>query len=172
MTVPMTMLALLQREPNHGFALKQRYDRLFGQDRELRPAQIYSTLARLERDGHLDDLGFAKGNAADKRLYAITDSGVSTVQQWIRTPGLPAGRPSELFTKVILALVSGLDPRDVLDAHRDLFLHRMREVTAARRTGDAVDRLAGDYELAHLTADLDWIETAGRRIGDLTKEIS
>lgn len=172
MTVPMTMLALLQHQPNHGFALKRRYDELFGQERDLRPAQVYSTLTRLERDGYLSDLGFEKGSAADKRLYAITESGVTTVHHWIRTPSLPVGRPTELFTKVVLALVAGLDPRDVLDSHRDLYLARMREITAARRAGDAVDRLAGDYEIAHLNADLDWIEIAGRRLGDLAKELS
>ena len=47
----MALLALLDRTPSHGFALKRRYDDLLGHDRELRFGQVYATLARLERDG-------------------------------------------------------------------------------------------------------------------------
>lgn len=163
----MAMLALLSESPSHGFALKQRYDELLGQEREVKAAQVYSTLARLERDGFCEGLGFEKGSAADKRMYAITDAGVTTVHDWIATPGLPSGRPGEVFVKVVLALVAGQDGAAVLDAHRELYLTRMRELTAQRRTADAVDRLAADYELAHLQADLDWIEIAAARLPSL-----
>lgn len=163
----MAMLALLAESPQHGFALKQRYDDLLGQDRELKAGQVYSTLARLERDGYCEGLGFEKGSAADKRIYAITDSGVMTVHEWITTPALPSGRPGEVFSKVVLALVAGADGAAVLDAHRNLYLTRMRELVALRRNADDVDRLAADYEIEHLQADLNWIETASARLDSL-----
>lgn len=167
----MAILALLSPAPNHGFALKQQYDELLGQEREVKAAQVYSTLARLERDGYCAGMGFEKGTAADRRMFAITDTGVSTVQQWIRTPSIPGGRPSEVFSKVILAIVAGEDGDAVLDAHRELYLTRMREVTARRHEADPIRRLAGDYELAHLRADLEWIDIAGTRLSRLENEL-
>lgn len=172
MTVPMALLALLgTTESAHGFALKRQYDALLGRVRELKFGQVYSTLARLERDGLAEGTGVAHGGAAERKLYAITESGVSEVDTWLRTPRLPVGRPSELFTKVILALVSGRSAAEVLDAQREVYLRRMREITKRRHDGDVIDRLAGDFELMHLESDLNWVELAGQRMDALRARI-
>jgi DNA-binding PadR family transcriptional regulator len=173
MTVPLALLTLLETSgSSHGFALKNRYDDLLGRDRELKFGQVYSTLARLERDGFAAGVGFEHGGAAERKLYAITDAGLTEVDTWLRTPQLPGGRPTELFTKVILALVSGRAAGEILDAQREVYLQRMREVTRSRAHGDVVDRLAGDFELVHLEADLKWVELAGQRLDQLAKELS
>lgn len=171
MTVPLALLTLLEPAPAHGFALKRRYDEFLGKDRELKSGQVYSTLARLERDGLAQGVGFEQGGAAERKLYAITSAGVSEVDVWLGTPALPGGRPSELFTRVILALVAGRPAEQVLDGQRAVYLGRMREITRGRDEGDVVDRLAGDFELAHLEADLKWVELAGARLADLTQRV-
>ena len=50
MTVPMTLLGLLERAPSHGYDLKRDYDAFFGRGKPLPFGQVYSTLARLARD--------------------------------------------------------------------------------------------------------------------------
>lgn len=160
----MAMLGILGAGPSHGWALKQRYDELLGQGRELKFGQVYATLARLERDGLVQDVGFAPGDGAERRVYAITDLGVEDFDSWLTTPRLPAGRPAELFTKVVLALVSGRPAAQILAAQQRVYVARMRELTKARHEGDAIDRLAGDFEIAHLEADLKWIELAAARL--------
>lgn len=173
MTVPMALLTLLETtESAHGFALKRRYDSLLGRDRELKFGQVYATLSRLERDGLAQGVGFAQGSAAERRLYAITDAGVAEVDSWLRTPLTPGGRPSELFTKVILALVSGRPAGEILDAQREVYLRQMREITRRRADGDVIDRLAGDFTIAHLEADLRWVELAGARMEQLAGEVA
>lgn len=171
MTVPMALLALLDDGPTHGFDLKRRYDALLGHERELKYGQVYSTLARLERDGLAAGVGIEAGAGADRKVYAITPAGVSELDAWLAAPQPVGGRPSELFTRVVLALVSGRSADQVLDAHRRVYLDRMRELTAARRGGDVIDRLVGDYEAAHLSADLEWIELASARLGDIAAEV-
>lgn len=168
----MALLGLLDLGPSHGFALKRRYDGLLGQDRELRFGQVYATLGRLERDGLVNGVGFEPGEGADRRVYAITHDGVASFDTWLTTPNLPSGRPSELFTRVVMALASGRSATSILDGQRAVYLARMRELTAARHTGDAVDRVAADYEMAHLEADLRWIEIAGTRLADLRDGIA
>lgn len=172
MTVPMALLALLDDGPTHGFALKRRYDSLLGQERELKYGQVYATLSRLERDGLAHGVGLEQGEGADRKVYAITDAGISELDTWLAAPHLPSGRPTELFTKVVLALVAGRSAEAVLGSQRRVYLERVRALTAARHDGDVVDRLAGDYEIAHLKADLDWIEIASARLGDLAEQVS
>lgn len=164
MSVPMALLALLSPAPNHGFALKRRYDTVLGKDRPLAFGQVYSTLARLERDGLTTDIGIEHGSAADRHLYAITPAGITEFEAWLTAPVAAGSRPTELFTKVILALESGRDPHVILAQQRSEYLIRMRDLHRLRGT-DAIDLLAADYEIAHLEADLNWIEQAGARLG-------
>lgn len=168
MTVPMAMLALLDEGPTHGFDLKRRYDALLGHGRELKAGQVYSTLQRLERDGLTAGVGVEAGAGADRKLYAITEAGITEFDQWLATPEAPSGRPAEIFTRVVLALASGRNAAAVLEAHQRAYLRRMRALTAGRKTGDVIDRLAGDYEIEHLQADLRWIEIAAARLGDMS----
>ncbi len=51
MSVPLTLLGLLEREPSHGYDLKRDYDTFFGRGKPLPFGQVYSTLGRLARDG-------------------------------------------------------------------------------------------------------------------------
>lgn len=172
MTVPMAMLAFLDPAPAHGFALKRRYDRLLGSGRELRVGQVYSTLARLERDGLTVIDGVEAGSGPERKVFAISDAGVTELQSWLRSPEPSDGRPDGLFSKVVLSLASGRDAGEVLDIQRGAHLARMRTITAARKSGTVVDRLAGDFELAHLEADLNWIEIAGARMKDLQVSVA
>ncbi|WP_166849752.1 PadR family transcriptional regulator [Isoptericola sp. BMS4] len=171
MTVPMAMLALLDDGPTHGFDLKRRYDALLGHERELKYGQVYATLARLERDGLASGVGVEPGAGGERKVYAITPAGVTELDQWLATPHPPGGRPSELFTRVVLAIAAGRPAETILDEHRRVYLDRMRALTAARRAGDVVDRLAGDYEIAHLEADLRWIELASARLTTIVDQV-
>jgi len=51
MSVPLTLLGLLEREPSHGYDLKRDYDTYFGRGKPLPYGQVYATLSRLARDG-------------------------------------------------------------------------------------------------------------------------
>ena len=46
MSVPLTLLGLLERGPSHGYDLKRDYDAYFGRGRPLRYSQVYATLSR------------------------------------------------------------------------------------------------------------------------------
>jgi len=50
-SVPLTLLGLLEREPSHGYDLKRDYDTFFGRGKQLPFGQVYATLGRLARDG-------------------------------------------------------------------------------------------------------------------------
>jgi DNA-binding PadR family transcriptional regulator len=167
----MALLALLDDGPTHGFDLKRRYDALLGHERELKYGQVYATLQRLERDGLADGVGVEAGSGADRKVYAITEHGVEELDHWLTSPEPASSRPAEIFTRVVLALVSGRSADQVLDVHRRSYLDRMRTLTARRHSGDVIDRLAGAYEVAHLEADLHWIEIAAVRLSDMAAQV-
>ncbi len=173
MTVASTLLALLETEPAHGYTLKQRYDNRFSRVKPLAFGQVYASLSRFERDGLAAVAGIEGGEGPDRILYAITPDGVTAVESWMFTPELPTSYASStVLAKVTLALLSGRDAAAVLDAQRVTHLERMRALTTVRRGAPPGELLALTYELAHLDADLRWIEEAGGRMDDLRHELS
>jgi DNA-binding PadR family transcriptional regulator len=172
MNIPGTLLGLLEPKPRHGYDLKRAYDGYFGQAKPLPFGQVYATLGRLERDGHVAVEGVEAGAGPERKRYAITESGVSTVGTWLATPEQPEPHlQTVLFAKVVLALLSGRSAEQYLDAQRAAHLRRMRELTALRRGASLGDSLVADYALFHLEADLRWLELTAARLDRLAKEI-
>ncbi|GAA2794011.1 PadR family transcriptional regulator [Saccharopolyspora taberi] len=166
------MLGLLESGPRHGYDLKRAHDERFGHSRALAYGQVYSTLSRLLRDGLVAVEGVEAGEGPERKRYAITEAGVRKVEQWLATPEKPvADLHNTLYTKVILAVQSGRDATEVLDAQRAAHLRRMRELTRRKTESAPADQLVHDYALFHLDADLRWLELAVSRLGQLTKEV-
>lgn len=165
MSTKLMLLGLLEPTPSHGYELKRAYDARFAAHRPLKFGQVYATLARFERTGLARVTGVEHGSGPDRKLFAITPDGVAEIDSWIGTPEPPQrGGPSALYAKVTLALLSGRPANQVLDAQRTCHLARMRELTQRARAAEVPDRLAADYEIAHLDADLKWIDEAGQRL--------
>jgi DNA-binding PadR family transcriptional regulator len=88
MSVPLTLLGLLERGPSHG----------------------YATLSRLARDGKAVAGPVEQEAGPERRRYIITDEGVADVEKWLAEPAPPEpDLQSELFAKVVLALMLSLE---------------------------------------------------------------
>jgi DNA-binding PadR family transcriptional regulator len=172
-TVPLTLLGLLEREPSHGYDLKRDYDTFFGRGKPLPFGQVYATLARLARDGKIEAGDPEPGAGPERKRYVITDEGVTQVQAWLAEPVEPEPHlQTVLFAKVVLALMTDR-PADVyLDTQRAAHLQRMRELTELKRAGSLVDALLADHGLFHLEADLRWIDLTTARLDALAKLVA
>ena len=172
MSVPLTLLGLLEREPSHGYDLKRDYDTWFGGGKSLPFGQVYATLARLARDGKVVVGEAEPGSGPDRKRYVITEQGATEVETWLSEPVAPEPHlQTVLFAKVLLALMLGRPAEDYLDTQRGAHLQRMRELTDLRRTGGVVDALMADHGLFHLEADLHWIDLTSARLGALAEEV-
>jgi len=172
MSVPLTLLGLLEREPSHGYDLKRDYDALFGRGRPLSFGQVYATLARLSRDGKVVMDEVAPGEGPERKRYVITEAGATEVDAWLSEPVQPEPHlQTILFAKVVLALMLDRPAAEYLDAQRARHLGRMRELTEIKRSGGLVDGLLADHGLFHLEADLRWIDTTAARLDALAKEV-
>jgi DNA-binding PadR family transcriptional regulator len=173
MSVGHTLLGLLEQGPRHGYELKRAYDQRFGQDRALHYGQVYTTLSRLLRNGLITEAGVEAGGGPDRKRYAITDAGVTDVDSWLRTPEKPEPYlHSTLYSKVVVALLSGRRADEVLDLQRSAHLRAMRELTRRKSEGDLADQLICDHALFHLEADLRWLELTAARLGPLSEEVN
>ena len=172
MSVPLTLLGLLQREPSHGYELKRDYDAYFGRERPLPFGQVYATLARLTRDGKVVPGATEAGQGPDRKRYVITDAGKREVESWLAEPvGAEPNLQTILFVKVVLALMLERSAAHYLDVQRTAHLQRMRELTELKRTGGLVDTLLADHALFHLEADLRWIDITEARLPALAEVV-
>jgi DNA-binding PadR family transcriptional regulator len=172
MSVPLTLLGLLEREPSHGYDLKRDYDAFFGRGKPLPFGQVYATLARLARDGKVAVSAAEPGEGPDRKRYVITDRGVTEFETWLTEPvEAEPHLQTVLFAKVVLALMLERPAAQYLDTQRAAHLQRMRELTELKRTGDLVDALLADHGLFHLEADLRWIDMTAARLDLLAKQV-
>jgi DNA-binding PadR family transcriptional regulator len=78
------LLALLSKEPSHGYELHQRLSAVFGDAQaELNPGQVYVALSRLERGGLVAVRDVPQGSRPDKKVYEVTAAGREMVVRWL-----------------------------------------------------------------------------------------
>ncbi|RLK26166.1 PadR family transcriptional regulator [Micromonospora sp. M71_S20] len=172
MSIGQTFLGLLEATPRHGYDIKRLYDERFGHARPLAYGQVYATLSRLLRGGLVEVESVEPGEGPERKRYAITEAGVTDVTQWLARAEKPEPYlQSTLYTKVVLALLTGRPAADVLDVQRSEHLRMMRELTRRKRDGDLAEQLVCDHALFHLEADLRWLELTAARLDELAAAV-
>ena len=166
MSLGTVILGVLAAGPAHGYDLKRAHDSRFPSARSLAYGQIYATLARLERDGLVETVETRQEAGPERTVYDLTPAGRAELDDWLaatETPGPYAA--DELVRKTITALHTGADSSDFLTRQRAVHLEAMRTLTRQRAaTTEAGARIALDHTIAHLDADLRWLEETRERI--------
>src|SRR4029079_559864 len=129
------ILAMLATSPAHGYELKRELEQHFGAALPpLNTGQIYTSLARLERDGLVDVEGVAQDSRPNKRVYRLTADGQAALDEGVTTPTPGTRLRDEFFMKLVLAGRAGIaDPRVLIERQRGEYLQALRDL----------DRLSG-----------------------------
>lgn len=156
------MLALLAKEPAHGYELRLRLLRAMGPVGEvLNPGQVYVTLSRLEKAGLVRGVAVEQSDAPDKKVYEVTPAGRAEVTAWLLDSAWSKVAPVEFHLKLVAASVTRLaDPVAIIDAQRRELLRRLRDVqrlTADSPAGSEGGLLMEGASL-RLQADIRWLE--------------
>lgn len=166
MSLGSVLLGVLADGPAHGYDLKRAHDARFPAARPLAYGQVYATLGRLQRDGLVEELETRRDAGPERTVYALTDAGRAALRRWLGETEQPGPYAAdELVRKTITALHTGADSGDFLRRQRAVHLDAMRALT--RQRADAAEpgtRIALDHTLAHLDADLRWMEETRERI--------
>lgn len=158
------VLALLRRGPAHGYDVKRDHDAWFPDARPLAYGQVYATLARLERDDLIEVVETRSEGGPERTVYALTDAGAARLVEWLSEPAaVDVNGGGEIVRKTVAALRTGDEAAHFLARQRTAHLRRMRELASQPPGADPVARLARDHVVAHLDADLRWLELAVER---------
>ena len=167
------VLAMLAKEPSHGYELRARLARALGPVAEgINEAQMYVTLTRLEKGGFVARLD-APAQRSDRKVYCLTPAGQERVTEWMSDVSWPRPDLAEFHMKLIAAAQGGLaDPISLIDAQRRDLLRRLRDVgravMAEEKDSDAALLLEGI--VLRLQADLRWLEACERNWTDRRSE--
>lgn len=169
MSTAEVLLAVLATGPAHGYEVKRDHDGWFPDARPLAYGQVYSTLGRLERDGLVQVVETRSDGAAERTVYAITDVGSERLAAWLEEPEALVDRGAdELVRKTVAALrTGGSELAAFVARQRAAHLSRIRELSQAPPPHDPLARMGRDHRIAHLDADLRWLDAAADRAADL-----
>jgi len=166
MSVRHGLLALLAGEPAHGYGLKSDFERITGSAWPLNVGQVYTTLARLERDGLV-----TAGDAADdsSRTWRITRDGRAELAAWYGSPVDDRPARDELAIKVLVAIAAGsVDVTRILQAQRKATVERLQEWTRSKRQADPEHDLAFllllDALILKAEAEVKWLDLCEERL--------
>ncbi|GAA2738062.1 helix-turn-helix transcriptional regulator [Pedococcus aerophilus] len=152
MSVRQGLLALLAQEPMYGAQLRTEFEARTGGTWPLNVGQVYTTLARLERDGLVE----AAGADDEGRInYRLTRTGRAEVAQWWISPVDRETTPrDELVIKLALAVtVDGVDVHRVVQTQRTATLRHLQDLTRLKQratTSLESDEASGSVDLAWL----------------------
>ena len=129
MSVKQGLLALLAEGPTYGARLRSEFEARTGGTWPLNIGQVYTTLARLERDGLVEPVG--GGDDEGRITYRLTEQGRAAAEAWWSTPVARDETPrDELVIKLALAVTSpGVDVAQVVQTQRTATLRHLRDLT-------------------------------------------
>jgi DNA-binding PadR family transcriptional regulator len=163
------VLAMLAKEPSHGYELRARLSRALGPLGDaMNAGQIYVILGRLEKSGLVgsvrEDVSDG-GDRSEKKFYDLTAAGQDRVAEWLADVTWPKPDLAEFHLKLIAAAASGLaDPISIVDTQRRELLRRLRDAqrAAMAEPPGSDGSLLLDGIVLRLQADLHWLESCER----------
>jgi DNA-binding PadR family transcriptional regulator len=177
MSVRHAVLGLLAQRPRHGYELRAAFEAFVGgrENWDVNPAQIYSTLTRLEESGLVAEQDIMQGGGPEKRVFAITPQGKTALREWFGTAVEREHQRDEFFIKLMLCLATGeADPDRLIQLERTKLYQDLHTITVQRGRANPRHDLARillfDKAIMHLEADLRWMEMVQARLADIMRQ--
>ena len=161
------ILALLAKEPAHGYEVRQRLVEALGPPGQaLNPGQVYVTLTRLEKVGLVAVEQVGQQSHPDKKVYELTAAGRERVAEWLADVSWPKVAPTDFHLKLVAAAATGLaDPVALIDGQRHELLRQLRGVqeTILAQPPESHGGLLLEGAALRLQADIRWLEVCEQR---------
>ncbi len=148
-------MGLLAGGNRHGYDLKHEHDVTFAAAKPLAFGQVYATIDRLVKKGHVEAVEVDAGRIELKRWLSEVDSPVPHV-----------ANPFAVKATIAMLVGDRSDAIAYLAAQRTAHVERMRHFTRLKTdpATSLTELLAADYAIAHLDADLAWLDLALDRL--------
>ena len=162
------VLAMLAKEPSHGYQLRARLAQALGPlGGQMNPGQIYVTLTRLEKAGMVATVPTdVAPERPDRKVYELTPLGQERVAEWLAEVSWPKPDLVDFHLKLLAVAAAGLtDPISIVDAQRRELLRRLADTqrAALSEPSDSDASLLLEGVVLRLEADIRWLEVCEQR---------
>lgn len=157
------VLGCLLPGPAHGYQLGKRLSSGLGPIWHIAPSQLYSLLARLEREGLIQGHLEPQGARPPRRVFSLTPAGRHAFWDWATSPVRHARDVRlELLAKLYFLHRHAPERIPALLSAQAVRLARLRDRLAGRAVLPCDDpwlgRIAARFRLRQLEALLCWLE--------------
>jgi DNA-binding PadR family transcriptional regulator len=177
MSVRNALLGLLAQQPRHGYELHDAFEAMVGgaQNWDVKPAQVYTTLARLEKSGLVAQEAVEQDSGPEKVIYRITEEGTETLNAWLSEPVKAGHQRDEFFVKLMLCLATeNGSPRKIIYTQRASLYQELHTLTNQRAQADPQCELAHillmDQAIMRVEADLRWLDMVETRLDEIANQ--
>ena len=156
------LLALLAAGHDHGYALKRAFEERFASVwPPVNIGQIYSTLARLERDELVRCREVEQQGRPAKKVYSLTEIGRRELERWVRERASGPRLRDDFFMKLVLGPISGAaTASELIEEQRLAYYQALRDIDRELTDTEPGSTAALLLEGAALQvqADLKWLD--------------
>ena len=159
-----TLLGFLMHRSMHGYDLYNQFQLDLGHVWHLSQSQLYSTLKRLEAQGLIEGLAEEDGANPSRRYLAITREGLRHFFLWLMQPSDCSSRIMrlEFISRLYFASMQDLTIAEYIvrgqSARVSHELDNHRRILDGLETEDIFNRLALEFRIRQLSAQLEWLE--------------
>ena len=157
------LLGFLQSDPKTGYDLKQVMDKSTNHFWHAKQSQIYTTLKQMEIDGLVESHAEPQESRPDRKVYTITESGISAMHDWLQQPVTKLETPKQLL--LLKLFFSGNIQKETILTQLRLQrnLHEQQINLYKTESTDFIKQISEDYPELHRDAFM-WEAT--RRFGE------
>ena len=165
------LLGLLDEQPMHGYDLHKRLTSMegIGLVWQIKQAQLYAFLEKLESDGLLDGTLVQAENRPARKLYRPSSVGRQTFRAWLRSPVLHEREiRQEFLARLYFARHEGTDAvLELLEDQINICYEWMETIQinmASLRPDQDYERMVYEYRIYQVRATLDWLNAVRREL--------
>ena len=162
------LLGLLAQEQSHGYDLKNAFEVMLGGTWPLNIGQVYTTLARLERDGLVESQVVPQDLLPDRKVYSLTGAGQEELEHWLAEATAGSIRlKDEFFVKLLVHQLVGSDGLSALIwKQRQVYMQTLAQLTALRADPalEPATVLLVEGAILHVEADLEWLDLCEEKL--------
>jgi DNA-binding PadR family transcriptional regulator len=171
------ILGLLAQRPRYGYELRAALVAVVGgeQNWDVKPAQIYTTFARLEQANLIVEERVEQDAGPEKRIYDITPAGRGELDKWFASGVQREHQRDEVYIKLMIAMASGVaEPYALLRTQRRHLYQELHDITLQRGQIDPKSELSKilllEQAAMHLEADLRWLDMFESRLDEIRRQ--
>jgi len=177
MSVRLGLLGLISQKPRHGYDLHNSFTALVGGQKnwEVKKAQIYTTLNRLEKNELISVDVSVKSGGPEKTVYSITEKGEGVLSKWLNEATPSEHQRDEFYLKLMICLsTSYVDPYALLYLQRDNLFKELHRINVDKLKKDKSKELAlhllMEQASMRIEADLRWLDMVEIRLDEIRSQ--